>query len=38
MARPSNKLTDKEIKAKPPGKYSYGDGLWIHKRPDGGAQ
>ncbi|KUJ78104.1 integrase [Ruegeria marisrubri] len=38
MARPKHKLSSAELKAKPPGKYSDGDGLWFHKRPDGGAQ
>lgn len=38
MARPHNKLTNAELKAKPPGKYADGAGLWFHKRQDGGAQ
>lgn len=38
MARPKHKLSSAELKAKPPGKYSDGGGLWFHKRPDGGAQ
>ncbi|MCV6597148.1 MAG: Arm DNA-binding domain-containing protein, partial [Mangrovicoccus sp.] len=33
-----NKLTVVAIKAKPPGKYADGGGLWLHKRKDGGAQ
>uniref|UniRef100_UPI002614E76F tyrosine-type recombinase/integrase n=1 Tax=Aliiroseovarius sp. TaxID=1872442 RepID=UPI002614E76F len=33
-----NKLTAAKIKNAPPGKYSDGAGLWIHKREDGGAQ
>lgn len=33
-----NKLSVVEIKAKGPGKYSDGGGLWLHKREDGGAQ
>jgi integrase len=38
MARPRHKLTDRELRAKAPGKYSDGGGLWFHKRQDGGAQ
>lgn len=38
MARPKNKLSSAELKAKAPGKYADGGGLWFHKRPDGGAQ
>ncbi|MDQ2091340.1 tyrosine-type recombinase/integrase [Marimonas arenosa] len=38
MARPKHKLTNAELKAKAPGKYSDGGGLWFHKRKDGGAQ
>jgi len=38
MARPHNKLTNAELKSKPPGKYADGAGLWFHKRQDGGAQ
>ncbi|NOC85182.1 MULTISPECIES: tyrosine-type recombinase/integrase [Ruegeria] len=38
MARPKHKLSSAELKAKAPGKYSDGGGLWFHKRPDGGAQ
>ncbi len=38
MARPKHKLTSAELKAKAPGKYSDGGGLWFHARPDGGAQ
>ncbi|OAN67815.1 integrase [Sulfitobacter sp. EhC04] len=38
MARPHNKLTNAELRAKPPGKYADGAGLWFHKRQDGGAQ
>ncbi len=33
-----NKLTAASVKAAPPGKHSDGDGLWLFKRPDGGAQ
>ncbi|WP_171207836.1 MULTISPECIES: site-specific integrase [unclassified Ruegeria] len=38
MAQPKHKLTSAELKAKAPGKYSDGGGLWFHKRNDGGAQ
>lgn len=38
MARPKHRLTNQELKAKPPGKYADGDGLWFQKRHDGGAQ
>jgi len=38
MARPLHKLTNAELKAKAPGKYSDGGGLWFHRRNDGGAQ
>jgi len=38
MARPKHKLTSAELKAKAPGKYSDGGGLWFHSRNDGGAQ
>lgn len=33
-----NKLSSTKIGNAPPGKYSDGAGLWLHKRPDGGAQ
>ncbi|PHP27891.1 tyrosine-type recombinase/integrase [Limimaricola cinnabarinus] len=33
-----NKLSAVEVRAKGPGKYSDGGGLWLHKREDGGAQ
>lgn len=33
-----NKLTSVKVKSAPPGKYSDGGGLWLHKRTDGGAQ
>ncbi|WP_411572473.1 tyrosine-type recombinase/integrase [Tropicimonas sp. TH_r6] len=36
--RALNKLTASKMKAVPPGKYSDGGGLWLHKREDGGAQ
>ena len=36
--RELNKLTVPQIKNAPPGKYSDGGGLWLHKRDDGGAQ
>lgn len=38
MARALNKLTAVEVKAAKPGKHSDGGGLWLHARPDGGAQ
>jgi len=33
-----HKLSTVKIKSAPPGKYSDGGGLWLHKREDGGAQ
>jgi integrase len=33
-----HKLTSTQVKSLPVGKYSDGGGLWLHKRPDGGAQ
>lgn len=38
MARPKHRLTNAELKAKPPGKYADGGGLWFNRRDDGGAQ
>ncbi|WP_324752786.1 tyrosine-type recombinase/integrase [Roseovarius sp. Pro17] len=38
MARPKHKLSAMEVKSLPPGKYCDGDGLWLHRRDDGGAQ
>ena len=38
MAHAKHKLTSAELKAKAPGKYADGGGLWFHRRPDGGAQ
>lgn len=38
MARALHKLSAAEAKAKRAGKYSDGGGLWLYKRPDGGAQ
>ena len=38
MARFQNKLTHAAASAAPPGKHSDGVGLWLYKRPDGGAQ
>ncbi|MCW3781386.1 tyrosine-type recombinase/integrase [Defluviimonas salinarum] len=38
MSRALHKLTAQTAKAAAPGKYSDGGGLWLHKRPDGGAQ
>ena len=36
--RALHKLSASKIKSAAPGKYSDGGGLWLHKRPDGGAQ
>ncbi len=36
--RTLNKLSVLAIKNAPPGKHADGGGLWLHKRPDGGAQ
>lgn len=33
-----HKLTSVKVRTAPPGKYSDGGGLWLHKREDGGAQ
>ncbi|MFV2053163.1 tyrosine-type recombinase/integrase [Aliiroseovarius sp. YM-037] len=33
-----HKLTAIKVKTAPPGKYSDGNGLWLHKRADGGSQ
>lgn len=38
MGRGQNKLSATGVKNAGPGKYSDGGGLWLHKRPDGGAQ
>ncbi len=38
MTRALNKLSAATVKAADPGKHSDGGGLWLHKRPDGGAQ
>jgi hypothetical protein len=38
MGRALNKLSAVAVKQSPPGKYSDGGGLWLHKRDDGGAQ
>ena len=38
MTRALNKLSAAQVKNHGPGKYSDGGGLWLHKRPDGGAQ
>lgn len=38
MSRPLNKLTSAFVRTAPVGKYSDGGGLWLFKRPDGGAQ
>lgn len=36
--RALHKLTAAKVKNAAPGKYADGGGLWLHKRPDGGAQ
>ncbi|MDU8928212.1 Arm DNA-binding domain-containing protein [Alisedimentitalea sp. MJ-SS2] len=36
--RALNKPSAAQVKNAPPGKHSDGGGLWLHKRPDGGAQ
>ena len=36
--RAMHRLTAVQIRSLPPGKYNDGAGLWLHKRPDGGAQ
>ena len=33
-----NRLSAVKVNTAPPGKYSDGGGLWLHKRDDGGAQ
>ena len=38
MVRTVNRLTAATVKVALPGKYSDGDGLWLHKRSDGGGQ
>ncbi|MEM6384527.1 MAG: Arm DNA-binding domain-containing protein, partial [Pseudomonadota bacterium] len=38
LARPQHKLTGAELRAKTPGEYADGGGLWFHRRADGGAQ
>lgn len=38
MARPLHRLSATQVKAAPVGKHSDGGGLWLYKRPDGGAQ
>ena len=38
VLRALHKLTATKVKNASPGKYSDGGGLWLHKRPDGGAQ
>lgn len=38
MGRAQNKLSAVGARGSGPGKYSDGAGLWLHKRPDGGAQ
>ncbi|NKW71799.1 integrase arm-type DNA-binding domain-containing protein [Rhodobacteraceae bacterium R_SAG10] len=36
--RALNRLTAVKVDKSPPGKYADGGGLWLYKRPDGGAQ
>lgn len=36
--RAHNRLSAAKVKAAPPGEYCDGRGLWLRKRPDGGAQ
>ncbi|HBM41287.1 MAG: integrase [Roseobacter sp.] len=38
MARATNRLSASAVKAAPAGKHADGGGLWLVKRPDGGAQ
>lgn len=38
MARATNRLSASTVKAAPAGKHADGGGLWLVKRPDGGAQ
>lgn len=38
MGRQLNKLTSAFVQSAPAGKFSDGGGLWLFKRPDGGAQ
>lgn len=38
MTRALNKLSAAFVRSAPTGKYSDGGGLWLHQRPDGGAQ
>ena len=38
MARATNRLSASTVKAAPVGKHADGGGLWLVKRPDGGAQ
>lgn len=38
MTRALNKLSAAFVKSAPTGKHSDGGGLWLHRRPDGGAQ
>ena len=33
-----HRLTAVQIRKLPPGKHTDGGGLWLHRRPDGGAQ
>ena len=38
MTRALNKLSAAFVRSAPTGKHSDGGGLWLHQRPDGGAQ
>ncbi|PWE31225.1 integrase [Maritimibacter sp. 55A14] len=38
MTRALNRLSAAKVRSAPPGKYADGGGLWLNKRPDGGAQ
>lgn len=38
MTRALNRLSAVAVRTAPPGKYADGGGLWLHRRPDGGAQ
>ncbi|TCP41349.1 tyrosine-type recombinase/integrase [Rhodovulum marinum] len=38
MTRALHRLSAAKVRSAPPGKYADGGGLWLNKRPDGGAQ
>jgi len=38
LPRPQHKLSALAVRSLPPGKYSDGAGLWLHRREDGGGQ